>query len=55
MLGITLFNEIVASCHHCLHPGHEQLAGHGHGVLLEAAHQLLDLVDQGVQNVLRSP
>ncbi len=55
MLGITLFNEIAASCHHRLYPGHEPIAGHVHGVLLEAAYHLINLADQGVQNFLRSP
>jgi hypothetical protein len=55
MSGITLIYETAASCHHGLYPGHEQLAGHGHGVLLEAAHHLLNLADHGVQNVQRSP
>jgi hypothetical protein len=55
MSGIILINEIAASCHQHLYPGHEQLVGHGHDVLLEAAHHLLNLADHGVQNVLRSP
>jgi hypothetical protein len=48
------FNEIVVSCHHCLYPGPEPLAGPSHGVLLEAAHLLLNHVDQGVQSFLKT-
>ncbi len=54
ILGMILFIEIAASCHHLLHPGPEPLAGPGHGVPLEAAHHLLHLLDQGVQSLFRT-
>ncbi len=49
-----LFNKIAVSCHHHLYPGPEPLVGHGHGVPRKDPHHLLNLVDQGVQNFIRT-
>jgi hypothetical protein len=42
---IILFKEVAVNFHRRLDPGLEVLAGPGHGVHVEAAHHLLNLVD----------
>ncbi len=51
---MTSFSKIDISCHHCLYPGPELLAGPCHGVPLEAVHQLLNLLAQGVRSLLKT-
>jgi hypothetical protein len=48
-----LFNEIVAILRHSRNPGPEPLAGFGHGVPVETAHHLLDLLHQGFGSAVR--
>ncbi len=44
-LSSILFKKIALYLHHCLSPDTETAAGLRHGVLVEVAHQLLDLQD----------
>ncbi len=44
---MILFDKVAISLHHGLDPGLEKLAGPRHVDLVEAAHHLLNLLDQG--------
>jgi hypothetical protein len=49
-----LFNEVAVNIHNSFDPGPILPVGPRHGVSVEAAHHLLDLLDQRVQSIMRT-